>query len=61
MQKREKYKKQYKKDQQTVKSSDKLNRKILQNNVIDKNKFESLCNILLNTWMERKMNLFYEN
>ena len=40
-----KYKKQYERDQNTIKSSDKLNRKSLQDNVIDKNEYESLCNI----------------
>ena len=40
-----KYKKQYQKDQQTMKSFDKLYIKSLQDNVIDKNEYESLCNI----------------
>ena len=40
-----KYKKQYERDQNTIKSFDKLNRKSLQDNVIDKNEYESLCNI----------------
>ena len=40
-----KYKKQYEKDQQTIKSFDKLYRKSLQDFVIDKNEYESLCNI----------------
>ena len=40
-----KYKKQYEKDQQTVKSFDKLYRKSLQDNVIDKSENESLCNL----------------
>ena len=40
-----KYKKQYEKDQITIKSFDKLYRKSLQDNVIDKNDYESLCNI----------------
>ena len=39
-----KYKKLYKKDQQTIKSFDKLYRKSLQDNVIDKTEYESLCN-----------------
>ena len=38
-------KKQYEKDQQTIKSFDKLYRKSLQDNMIDKNEYESLCNI----------------
>ena len=45
MQKYSKYKKQYEKDQQTIKSFDKLYRKSLQDNVIDKGEYESLCNI----------------
>ena len=40
-----KYKKQYERDQQTIKSFDKLYRKSLQDNIIDKNEYESLCNI----------------
>ena len=40
-----KYKKQYEKDQNTIHSFDKLYRKSLQDNVIDKNEYESLCNI----------------
>ena len=40
-----KYKKQYERDQNTIKSFDKLYRKSLQDNVIDKSDYESLCNI----------------
>ena len=40
-----KYKKQYERDQQTIKSFDKLYRKSLQDNVIDKSEYENLCNI----------------
>ena len=40
-----KYKKQYERDQQTIKSFDKLYRKSLQDNLIDKGEYESLCNI----------------
>ena len=43
--KNNKYKKQYEIGQQTIKSFDKLYRKSLQNNVIDKSEYESLCNI----------------
>ena len=39
-----KYKKLYERDQQTIKPFDKLYRKSLQDNVIDKNEYESLCN-----------------
>ena len=35
-----KYKKQYERDQQTIKSIDKLYRKSLQDNIIDKNEYE---------------------
>ena len=40
-----KYKKLYDRDQQTIKFFDKLYRKSLQDNVIDKTEYESLCNI----------------
>ena len=40
-----KNKKLYERDQQTIKSFDKLYRKSLQDNIIDRNEYESLCNI----------------
>ena len=40
-----KFKKLYERDQQTIKSFDKLYRKSLQDNAIDKSEYESLCNI----------------
>ena len=40
-----KYKKQYERDQLTIKSFDKLYRKSLQDNIIDKTEYDSLCNI----------------
>ena len=40
-----KYKKQYERDQNTIKSFDKLYRRSLQDNIIDKNEYENLCNI----------------
>ena len=40
-----KYKKLYERDLQTIKSFDKLYRKSLQDNIIDKTEYESLCNI----------------
>ena len=43
--KNNKFKKQYQRDQQTIKSFDKLYRKSLQDNIIDKNEYDSLCNI----------------
>ena len=39
-----KYKKLYERDQNTIKSFDKLYRKSLQDNIIDENEYESLCN-----------------
>ena len=40
-----KYKKQYRRDQLTIKYFDKLYRKSSQDNVTDKNEYEKLCNI----------------
>ena len=40
-----KYKKQYERDQNAIKSFDKLYRKSLQDNVIDKTEYENLCKI----------------
>ena len=40
-----KYKKQYERDQNTIESFDKLYRKSLQDNIIDKSEYETLCNI----------------
>ena len=53
-----KYKKQYERDQQTIKSFDKLYRKSLQDNVIDKNEHESLCNIFTKHVDENKNETF---
>ena len=53
-----KYKKQYEKDQQTIKSFDKLYRKSLQDNVIDKTECESLCNIFTKYTNENKNESF---
>ena len=44
-QKYNKYKKQYQKDQQTIISFDKLNRRSLQDNLIDNNEYDSLWKI----------------
>ena len=52
-----KYKKReklYEKDQQTMKSFDKLYRKSLQDNVIDKNEYESLCKFFTKNLDETK-------
>ena len=53
-----KYKKQYERDQQTIKSFDKLNRKSLQGSIIDKNEYESLCNIFTKYVDENKNESF---
>ena len=53
-----KYKKQYERDQNTIKSFDKLYRKSLQDNVIDKNEYESLCNIFTEYVDENKNESF---
>ena len=55
-----KNKKQYERDQQTIKSFDKLYRKSLQDNLIDKTEYESLCNIFTKYVDEKKMNHFYK-
>ena len=53
-----KYKKQYERDQQTIKSFDKLYRKSLQDNVIDKSEYQSLCNIFTKYVDENKNESF---
>ena len=53
-----KYKKQYERDQQTIKSFDKLYRKSLQDNVIDKTEYESLCNVFTKYTNENKNESF---
>ena len=53
-----KNKKQYEKDQQTRISFDKLYRKSLQDNVIDKTEYESLCNIFIKYIGENKNGSF---
>ena len=52
------YKKQYEKDQNTIKSFDKLYRKSLQDNIIDKTEYESLCNIFTKYVDENKNESF---
>ena len=49
-----KYEKQYEGDQQTIKTFDKLYRKSLQDNIINKNEYESLCNIFTKNIDENK-------
>ena len=53
-----KYKKLYEQDQQTIKSFDKLYRKSLQDNVIDKNEYQNLCNIFTRYVDENKNESF---
>ena len=53
-----KYKKQYERDQNTIKSFDKLYRKSLQDNVSDKTEYESLCNIFTRYVDENKNESF---
>ena len=55
-----KYKKQYERAQQTIKSFDKLYRKSLQDNVIDKTENESLCNIFTKYVDENKNESFLQ-
>ena len=61
MQNYNKYKKLFEKDQQTIKSFDKLYKKYLQDNVIVENEFESLYKIFTKMLMKLKMNLFYKH
>ena len=53
-----KYKKLYERDQQTTKSFDKLYRKSLQDNVIDKTEYDCLCNIFTKYVDENKNESF---
>ena len=56
--KNNKYKKQYERDQNTIKSFDKLYRKSLQDNIIDKKEYEALCNIFTKTVDQNKNESF---
>ena len=53
-----KYKKRYERDQQTIKPFDKLYRNSLQDNVIDKTEYESLGNIFTE-YIDEKRNEFF--
>ena len=53
-----KYKKQYERDQQTIKSFDKFYRKSLQDNTIDKTEYYSLCNFFTKYVDENKNESF---
>ena len=52
------YKKQYERDQNTIKSFDKLYRKSLQDNIIDKTEYENLCKIFTKYVDENKNGSF---
>ena len=56
--KHKKYKKQYERDQNTIKSFDKLYRTSLQDNIINKTEYESLCNIFTKYVDENKNESF---
>ena len=58
MNKYNKYKKQYERDQRTIKSFDKLYRKSLQDSVIDKTENDRLCNIFTKYVEENKNESF---
>ena len=53
-----KYKKLYERDQNSIRSFDNLHRKSLQDNVIDKTEYESLCNIFTRYVDENKNKSF---
>ena len=55
-----KYKKQYERDQNTIKSFDKFYRRSLQDNIIDKTEYENLCNIFTKNVDENKKRSFYK-
>ena len=55
-----KYKKQKEKSQQTIKSFDKLYRKCLQDNIIDRTEYEILCNIFTEHVNERKNETYFQ-
>ena len=58
MKKYKKYKKLYERDQQTIKSFDEFDRKSLQDNIIDKTEYESLCNNFTKHVDENKKEFF---
>ena len=55
-----KYKKLYERDQNTIKSFDKLYRKSLQDNIIDKTEYENLC-IIFTRYVDENKNSFFIN
>ena len=56
-----KYKKQHEKHQNTIKPFDKFYRKSLQDNIIDKKEYESLCKFFTNYLDEAKIESFFVN
>ena len=54
-----KYKKQYEKDQQTINFFDKKYRKSLHDNVIDKSEYESLCFVFIEYVDKKKNECFF--
>ena len=58
VQKYNKYNKEYEKNQQTIKSFDKIHRKYLQDNAINESEYESLCNIFTKFLEETKNEIF---
>ena len=62
IQKYNEHKKYYEGDQQTTAPFDKFYSKSLQDTLIDKNEYETLCKNFtsMSIWMERKVNLCYE-
>ena len=58
--KHNKDKKQNENDQQTINFFDKIYRKCLQDNVIDKNEYEPLSSKFTKNVTETKINLFYK-
>ena len=56
-----KNKKQYERDQQTIKPFDKLYRKSLQDNIINKTEYDSLCKISTKYVDENKKEFFYKH
>ena len=58
MNKFNKYKKQYERDQQTIKPYDNLYRKSLQDNVFDETEYESLCNVFTK-YVDENRNEFF--
>ena len=59
MQKYDKYKKHYQKDQQAIESFDKLHRKKLHDNSIYENEYKSLCDVFNKNLDETRKEWFF--